>query len=64
MVNWVAHHSEVRFIIIVVGHGSVQADMVLEKELRVIYLDTQATGSELRHWVWLEHIRPQSPPSQ
>jgi hypothetical protein len=24
-------------------HGSVQADMVLEKELRVLYLDSKAT---------------------
>ena len=39
-----------------VGHGSMQADMVLEKELRVLYLDPQATGSELRHCEWLEHI--------
>ena len=28
-------------------HGGMQADMVLEKELRVLYLDLQATGSEL-----------------
>ena len=28
-------------------HGSLQADMVLEKELRVQGLDPQATGSEL-----------------
>jgi hypothetical protein len=25
-------------------HGSLQADMVLEKELRVLHLDPQATG--------------------
>jgi hypothetical protein len=27
-------------------HGGVQADMVLEKELRVLYLDTQAIGRD------------------
>ena len=40
-------------------HGGVQADMVLEKELRVKkepHLDPQATGSKLSHWAWLEHI--------
>ena len=29
------------------GHGGMQADMVLEKELRVPHLDPQAIGSEL-----------------
>ena len=28
-------------------HGSMQADMVLPKELRVLHHDPQATGSEL-----------------
>lgn len=37
------------------------ADMELEKELRVLYLEPQATGSELCQWVWLKHRRPQSP---
>ena len=37
------------------GNESVQADMVLEKRLRV-HLALQATGSELSHWAWLEHI--------
>ena len=37
-------------------HGGVQAHMMLEKELRVVHLDTEATGSELRLWAWLEHI--------
>ena len=32
----------------------MQADMVLEKELRGLRLDPQATGSELRHWVLVE----------
>ena len=27
-------------------HGSVQADMVLEKELRVLHLDLQAAGTK------------------
>ena len=27
-------------------HGSVQADMVLEKELRVLHLDRQAAGTK------------------
>lgn len=33
------------------GRGSVQADMVLEKELRVLHLDPLATGTELSQWV-------------
>ena len=45
---------EVWSIIIVVGHGGLQADMMLE--LRVLYLERQATGSELSHWVWLKYI--------
>ena len=32
------------------------ADMVLEKELRVLRLDSQATGSGLSHWAFFEHI--------
>lgn len=32
-----------------VGHGGVHADMVLEKELKVLYFDPQAAGSELKH---------------
>ena len=31
--------SEVQFVTIMVGQGSVQADTVLEKELRVLHLD-------------------------
>ena len=34
-------------IIIMVQQGGVQADMVMEKELRVIHLDPQKTASEL-----------------
>jgi hypothetical protein len=40
-------------------HGNVQADMVLERQLRVLHPDQQAAGRE-RHWAWLEHLRPQS----
>ena len=43
---------------ILVGLGSIQADMELEKELRGLHLDMQATGSKLRHWTWL--VKPQS----
>ena len=57
----VAYSSEVWSTIIMVGHGGMQADMVLEKELRILYLDPKVTGSELRHWKKLEHRRPQSP---
>ena len=35
----VAYISEVESIITMVGHGSVQADMVLEKKPRVLHLD-------------------------
>ena len=38
----VAYSSEVQFIIIMVEHDSVQADMMLERELRVLHLDFQA----------------------
>ena len=50
-----AYSSEVQSIIIVMGHGSMQADKMLGKELRVLHL-VQATGSGLRHWAWLGHI--------
>ena len=33
----------------------IQAGMVLEKELRVLYLDPQAAKGDC-HWAWLEHI--------
>ena len=29
------------------GHGDMQADMVLEKKLRVLHLDLQTIGNEL-----------------
>jgi hypothetical protein len=35
------------------------ADLVLEKEHRVLHLDSHATGRE-RHWAWLDHLKPQS----
>jgi hypothetical protein len=42
-------------------HGSIQADMVLEKEMRALHLDPQAAeGDCVPHWVGLEHRRPQS----
>jgi hypothetical protein len=36
--------------------GSMQADMVLEKKLRVLHLDTQAAGRK-RYWAWLEFLK-------
>ena len=42
-------------------HGSVQAGMALETELRV---PQAAEGDRVPHWTWLEHRRPQSPPPQ
>ena len=45
--NWVAcFQFRVQFIIIMVGHGSVQADMVLENELRVLYFASNRKWSE------------------
>jgi hypothetical protein len=45
--------------------GSIQEDMVLEKEMRVLHLDLQAAkGDCARHWVELEHRRPESLPPQ
>jgi hypothetical protein len=37
-------------------HGSLQADMVLEKKLRVLHLDLKATRKRLSllHWAELE----------
>lgn len=39
--------SEVYSIVITVRHGSMQADVLLEKELRFLYLDPQASRSGL-----------------
>jgi hypothetical protein len=45
--------SEVQFIIIMVGkHGSIQADLVLEKELRVLRLDSKAARRKLTFAVY------------
>ena len=54
--------SEVQSVIIMAGHGSMQADMVLEKELRVLRFDPQEAGSDPCHWAQLEHRRPQNLP--
>ena len=43
-------------IITMLGHSGLLADLVLETELRVLILDLQEIGSELRHWMWLEHL--------
>ena len=40
-------------IIIMVGHGSMDTDRVLEKEL---HLDPKAAGSTQRHPLWIKHI--------
>ena len=45
------HHSGV--------DGGMQADMVLEKEPRVLHLDWPAAGRE-RQWACLEYLKPQS----
>ena len=45
----VVYRSEAQSITIVVRHGNIQANMVLEKQLRILHFDPQATGSELRH---------------
>jgi hypothetical protein len=42
-------------------HGGMQADMALEKELRVLRLYLQLAGRE-RHWAWLEHLKPRAHP--
>ena len=39
-----------------IGHGSVQAEVMLELELRTLHL-AQVTGSDLSNWAWLEHIQ-------
>ena len=44
-------------------YGVTQADIVLEKEMRVLYPDRQATGQRLSSWVWFACLRPQNPPS-
>lgn len=39
--------SEVQFIIMV-GHSGMQADLVMEQELRVLHLELHAAGCELK----------------
>jgi hypothetical protein len=42
------------------GDSGVQANMVLEKERGVFYLDPEAAeGNYVSHWVKLEHRRSQ-----
>ena len=43
----VAYSSEVQSIIIAVGHGNMQADILQEEEWRVPPLDLKAMGSRL-----------------
>lgn len=61
--GWLAA-PEVQTIIILVQLGSVWANIVLEKGLRVPYLYLLATASDLRHCTQLDHRRPQSLPRQ
>jgi hypothetical protein len=42
--------------------GSMQADMILEKELKVLHFDLQAAGDCVPYRVELEYMRPQSLP--
>lgn len=52
-----AYSSEVQSIIIM-GEAWWQAGLVVvEKELRVLSLHQQATGSSLSHWAWFERLR-------
>jgi hypothetical protein len=36
-------------------HGGIQADMVLEKDLRVLHLDPQAVGNDLMLFLQQDH---------
>ena len=41
----------VQSIIIMVGHGSMQADVMLKKEMRLLHFDPQSTeGDCASHW--------------
>ena len=42
-----AYNSEIWSIIIMVGHGSIQVERMLEKEMKKLHLDLQATGNDL-----------------
>ena len=46
LIRWLTF-SEASCIIIMVRHGGAQADMVLERELRVLHLDPQILGGRL-----------------
>lgn len=39
----------------------MQADMVLERELRALHFNPRAAVRE-RDWAWLEFLKPQSQP--
>ena len=39
----------------------MQADMVLEKQLRILHLDPQAAGDCVPHWAWFEHKETSKP---
>ena len=43
-------------------HSSMQAHMVLEKELRVLHLDLYTVGRDWEPRACLQHLRPQGPP--
>ena len=36
--NWVVYSSKGHSIVVLVGHGGVQANMVVEKKLRILHL--------------------------
>ena len=40
--------------------GSAQADVVLEKELRVLHLDPKHQEERMSHWAWLKLLKSQS----
>lgn len=42
-------------------HSCMQADMVLDKFLRVLHLDLKETRSCMSHWEWLEHYEASKP---
>ena len=37
-ISWMTYSSEALFITIMMGHGGMQTDMVLEKELKILYI--------------------------
>lgn len=50
MTNWeLTYSSEVQLVIIMVGHGSTQAGMMLKKELRFLHVDLQAAEATMNH---------------